>query len=79
MEKKYLFPEKFWWGASTSATQTEGSEPDDGKEENIRINGCSQHSHYSFPNAFFMRNIIWSCSSLETFQSILPWMSVAPP
>ena len=35
MEKKYLFPEKFWWGASTSATQTEGAEPGDGKGENI--------------------------------------------
>ena len=48
MEKKYLFPEKFWWGASTSATQTEGSEPDDGKEENIW-----DYSSKKFNNRFY--------------------------
>jgi 6-phospho-beta-glucosidase len=32
---KYRFPDNFWWGTATSATQSEGHEPGDGKGENI--------------------------------------------
>jgi 6-phospho-beta-glucosidase len=32
---KYCFPENFWWGTATSATQSEGHQAGDGKGENI--------------------------------------------
>lgn len=32
---KLQFPKDFWWGAATSATQSEGTVPGDGKGENI--------------------------------------------
>ncbi len=31
----YRFPDNFWWGTATSATQSEGRQPGDGKGENI--------------------------------------------
>ena len=35
MTKEMMFPKDFWWGASTSATQSEGRGTGDGKGENI--------------------------------------------
>jgi len=32
---KYQFPERFWWGSATSATQSEGAALRDGKSKNI--------------------------------------------
>ncbi|HEY3589967.1 MAG TPA: glycoside hydrolase family 1 protein [Buttiauxella sp.] len=32
---KYRFPDNFWWGTATSATQSEGHQAGDGKGENI--------------------------------------------
>lgn len=32
---KYQFPENFWWGSATSATQSEGASLRDGKSQNI--------------------------------------------
>lgn len=32
---KYQFPEDFWWGSATSATQSEGASLQDGKSQNI--------------------------------------------
>ncbi len=32
---KYQFPDNFWWGSATSATQSEGASLQDGKSKNI--------------------------------------------
>ncbi|MGX7417922.1 glycoside hydrolase family 1 protein [Carnobacterium gallinarum] len=47
MTKKYEFPTQFFWGASTSATQSEGTEKGDGKGQNI-WDYASQHYNHRF-------------------------------
>ncbi|WP_407648073.1 family 1 glycosylhydrolase [Endozoicomonas gorgoniicola] len=34
-EVRYEFPEGFWWGAATSAAQSEGASNEDGKSPHI--------------------------------------------
>lgn len=45
---KYHFPESFWWGTATSATQSEGRIPGDNKGENIW-----DHASHKFKERFF--------------------------
>lgn len=46
---KYRFPDKFWWGTATSATQSEGRIPGDGKGDNI-WDYASHHYNERFYN-----------------------------
>jgi len=48
MTLKYTFPESFWWGSATSATQIEGAASEDGKGKNIWDYWYEQE-----PNRFF--------------------------
>lgn len=45
---QHQFPENFWWGSASSATQTEGAAFEDGKGENIW-----DHWYKTQPNRFF--------------------------
>lgn len=45
MTKNYSFPPHFFWGASTSATQSEGRVADDGKGENIWDFASNEYNH----------------------------------
>ena len=45
---KYRFPENFWWGTATSATQSEGHQAGDGKGENIW-----DYASHNFNERFF--------------------------
>lgn len=49
MNKKITFPKDFFWGAATSATQSEGTQLDDGKGENI-WDYSSKKYNYRFYN-----------------------------
>lgn len=42
---KYTFPKDFFWGAATSATQSEGREPNDQKGENIWDYSSVKYNH----------------------------------
>lgn len=48
MSVEYSFPEGFWWGSATSATQIEGAAKEGGKGENIW-----DHWYKTEPNRFF--------------------------
>lgn len=48
MALQYKFPEGFWWGSATSATQIEGASEEGGKGQNIW-----DHWHRNEPNRFF--------------------------
>ncbi|MFD2211218.1 glycoside hydrolase family 1 protein [Virgibacillus halophilus] len=48
MSMEYKFPEGFWWGSATSATQIEGAANEGGKGENIW-----DHWFQTEPNRFF--------------------------
>lgn len=48
MSNKYIFPEGFWWGSATSATQIEGAAHEGGKGENIW-----DHWYQQEPDRFF--------------------------
>lgn len=48
MTKNYAFPKNFFWGASTSATQSEGIEPGDNKGENIWDYASKEFNHRFF-------------------------------
>ncbi|MBU5592012.1 glycoside hydrolase family 1 protein [Clostridium sp. MSJ-4] len=48
MELKYKFPKGFWWGAASSAPQSEGAAKEDGKGKNIW-----DYWHEKQPNRFF--------------------------
>ncbi|MDI3310610.1 MAG: family 1 glycosylhydrolase, partial [Thermoanaerobacterium sp.] len=48
MGKEYKFPEGFWWGSATSATQIEGAANEDGKGTNIW-----DYWYKKEPNRFF--------------------------
>lgn len=48
MALQYKFPDGFWWGSATSATQIEGASTEGGKGPNIW-----DHWHQNEPNRFF--------------------------
>lgn len=48
MERTYKFPEGFWWGSATSATQIEGAASEDGRGKNIW-----DYWYEKEPNRFF--------------------------
>ncbi|MCC2249947.1 glycoside hydrolase family 1 protein [Virgibacillus sp. AGTR] len=48
MTINFQFPEDFWWGSATSATQIEGAAKEDGKAKNIW-----DHWYEKEPNRFF--------------------------
>ncbi|GGB60543.1 6-phospho-beta-glucosidase GmuD [Lentibacillus populi] len=48
MALQYKFPENFWWGSATSATQIEGAANEDGKGKNIW-----DHWYETEPNRFY--------------------------
>lgn len=48
MALKYQFPEDFWWGSATSATQIEGTMDNDGKGDSIW-----DHWYQTEPNRFY--------------------------
>ncbi|MDK2805022.1 MAG: 6-phospho-beta-glucosidase [Thermoanaerobacterium sp.] len=48
MAKEYKFPENFWWGSATSATQIEGAANEDGKGMNVW-----DYWYKQVPNRFF--------------------------
>src|SRR5699024_3718307 len=48
MSRKYKFPDGFWWGSATSATQIEGAANEGGKGQNIW-----EYCNKTEPNRFF--------------------------
>ncbi|GGJ59412.1 glycoside hydrolase family 1 protein [Virgibacillus salexigens] len=50
MEVNYQFPQGFWWGSATSATQIEGAANEDGKAKNIWDHWYEQEPHRFFDN-----------------------------